>query len=409
MLTTLEQLLADLAAAVRTKDRTRAFDLSHQIQQRLATEAADRSSAERQVRALLADIDAPRPLLEEGGRTTRSGERSVAATPTEGVVYPVWFGTNRKPDLRGGFGTERGASTTLGRVLVHVPEAHRFGETGSSFWTRLKRFDLRDDRLRVQSVESRERDAFFAEIHAAMQDAAAEGSEPHALCFLHGFNVTFVDAAIRAAQIGCDLRVLGATALFSWPSRGSVAAYPVDEASIEASERAITDFLVDFTAHCGAKHVHVIAHSMGNRGLLRALQRIAANAELRGKVRFGQVFLAAPDIDRDLFLDLARLYPEHSARTSLYASDGDLAVHLSAKLHDAPRAGYFRPYTVATGVDTIVVPDFDIDRLGHSYFAQAEALLHDIYDLMRNDVAPGKRQRISPGVADGVTFWKLRK
>ena len=53
-------------------------------------------------------------------------------------------------------------------------------------------------------------------------------------------------------------------------------------------------------------------------------------------MKFGQVFLAAPDVDRDLFLDLARLYPEHAERTTLYASDGDLAVHLSAKLHDAP-------------------------------------------------------------------------
>lgn len=168
-------------------------------------------------------------------------------------------------------------------------------------------------------------------------------------------------------------------------------------------------FLVDFTANCGAEKVHVIAHSMGNRGLLRALQRIAANARTRGKVKFGQIFLAAPDVDRDLFLDLARLYPEHAERATLYASDGDKAVHLSAKLHDAPRAGYFTPYTVAPGVDTVAVPDFDIDLLGHGYFAQAEALLHDIHDLMRHGQAPAKRQRITPAVDRGVSFWKLRR
>ena len=142
---------------------------------------------------------------------------------------------------------------------------------------------------------------------------------------------------------------------------------------------------------------------------MRALQRIAANAEPRGKVKFGQIFLAAPDMDRDLFLDLARLYPEHSERTTLYASDGDLPVHLSAKLHDASRAGYFTPYTVAPGVDTIAVPDFDLDLLGHSYFAQAKALLHDIHDLMRLDAAPGRRQRVMPAVDGGASFWKLRR
>ena len=265
-------------------------------------------------------------------------ERSSPSPDADGVVYPVWFGTNRKPAAQGdGFTGERHDRITRGRVEVYVPEAHRFGETGTGFWKRLLRFDLRDDRLRLQHVERQERDAFFADIHQAMQAARDSGEQPHALFFLHGFNVTFEDAAIRAAQIGYDLKVPGATAFFSWPSRGSVAAYPVDEASIEASERAITDFLVDFTANCGAEKVHVIAHSMGNRGLLRALQRIAAQAQTRGQVKFGQIFLAAPDVDRDLFLDLARLYPEHAERTTLYASNGDLPVHLSARLHDAPR------------------------------------------------------------------------
>jgi esterase/lipase superfamily enzyme len=155
--------------------------------------------------------------------------------------------------------------------------------------------------------------------------------------------------------------------------------------------------------------VHVIAHRMGNRGLLRALQRIAATAESRGKLKFGQVFLAAPDVDRDLFLDLARLYPEHAERTTLYASDADLAVHLSSKLHDAPRAGYFHPYTVAPGIDTVAVPDFDVDLLGHGYFAHAEALLHEIYDLMRHNEAPPQRQRVTAALYEGAAFWKLRR
>jgi esterase/lipase superfamily enzyme len=183
----------------------------------------------------------------------------------------------------------------------------------------------------------------------------------------------------------------------------------VDEASIEASERAITDFLVDFTANCGAEKVHVIAHSMGNHGLLRALQRIAAQAQTLGQVKFGQIFLAAPDVDRDLFLDLARLYPEHAERTTLYASNGDLPVHLSARLHDAPRCGYFIPYTVAPGIDTVAVPDFAVDLLGHAYFAQAEALLHDIHDLMRHNEAPAQRQRITPALHEGTAFWRLRR
>ncbi len=410
----LAELLAELEIAVRAGNRLRAVELERIILQRLATETAERDATERRVRALMEQLKltsatlpaAPSPHVRGVDHPIeRGGEAAVA----DGVVYPVWFGTNRKPAAGAtGFTSERHDRITRGRVDVHVPEAHRFGQTGSSFWEKLKRRDLRDDQLRIQQIIGLERDAFFTELRQKLGDALKDGEPGQALFFLHGYNVTFEGAAIRAAQIGVDLKS-PATAFFSWPSRGSVAAYPADEASIEASERSITDFLVEFTANCGAEKIHVIAHSMGNRGLLRALQRIAANAEMRGKVKFGQVFLAAPDVDRDLFLDLARLYPDHAERTTLYASDGDLPVHLSSKIHDAPRAGYYLPYTVAPGVDTVAVPDFDLDLLGHSYFAQAEALLHDIYDLMRNNQAPGQRQRIAAALDGGMAFWRLRR
>jgi hypothetical protein len=67
------------------------------------------------------------------------------------------------------------------------------------------------------------------------------------------------------------------------------------------------------------------------------------------------------------------------------------------------------PCTVVGGIDTVAVPDFDIDLLGHSYFAQAEALLHDIYDLMRHNEAPAQRQRITAAAYEGLAFWKLKR
>ncbi len=443
----LTQLLQALSAAVQRGDRPAALELARQIQQRLALETAEQAALERQMRTLLAELDAaPAPAQPPAPSDERTFGRETAtqptprnaldfdlfaerggfgATPAAGLpttpnedpagngtpaapadarLFPVWFGTNRRAMADGtGFTGERDARTTVGQVSVRVPESHRFGETGSSFWQKLKRWDFRDDRLHLHQVTVQTANDFYASLQAAMQRDGAK----HALFFLHGFNVSFEDAAIRAAQLGCDLAVQGVTAFFSWPSRGTVAAYPADEASIEASERAITDFLVDFAARSGAHKIHVIAHSMGNRGLLRALQRIAANAETHGQVKFGQIFLAAPDVDRDLFLDLARLYPEHSERTTLYASDADLPVHLSSKLHSAPRAGYFTPYTVAPDVDTVAVPDFDLDVLGHGYFAEAEALLHDMFDLMRRDAPPSQRQRMSAAIDDGLHFWKL--
>lgn len=414
-MTHIQVLMQQLEAAVLAGDAPQAQALARQIEQALVQGSHEYAAQERQLRELMARLSLATPQQHPSRKPTNKGfdirrlERGPAVAHNAGQAYPVWFGTNRQPDGQGGFGSRRSPHTSRGRAEVWVPEAHRFGETGTPLWKRLLRFDLRNDALRLQALTKQGHSAWLAEIQRTIRDAREQGETPHALFFLHGFNVSFEEAAIRAAQIGVDLDVPGATAFFSWPSRGTVAAYPADEATIEASEAAITEFLVDFAQNSGASKVHVVAHSMGNRGLLRALQRIAANAQSQGKVKFGQIFLAAPDIDRDLFLNLAELYSAHAERTTLYASDGDLPVHLSSRLHDAPRAGYYQPYTVAPGIDTVAVPDFDLDMLGHTYFAQAEALLYHMRDLMLNGKATVTANRLQAAEDGGRAFWKLKR
>lgn len=413
----LDDLVKKLEEAIAHRDKDLATEIKRIILQRLASEAADLEAKERSLKdkehtllALIAEFE-QQPEVEPPRAKHFDVYGVLGPGSSEAVVYPVWFGTNRKPTDDGrAFTGERHNAISYGRVEILVPKSHKIGETGSSWWKRLKRFELRDNHLRVQRVVQLDAQEMFEDLNRAMRDARDNGDSPHALVFLHGYSVTFESAAIRAAQLGVDLKVTGATAFFSWPSRGNLLFYTPDEATIEASERAISEFLVDFTARSGADKVHLIAHSMGNRGLLRALQRIAANAETRGKVRFGQIFLAAPDLDSDLFRDLAHLYREHSERTTLYASNGDRAVDLSAKKHQAPRAGYFEPYTLAPGIDTVCVPDFDIDFWGHAYFAQAKNLLSDIYELVRStgaQVDAGKRQYIE-SKRDATGIWQVR-
>jgi esterase/lipase superfamily enzyme len=450
-----------LRAAIAARDPERAHEIAQRIEHLLARRFNELRNTERELRDLMTSLDAsteedaihatlpggslgqpPRELpiididagaigeieIEAGDhddgharhraqvRHAGDTERLIGPTVTLGPegadrLYPVWYGTNRRPDGRGGFGNERNDRITHGRADVFVPKNHRTGETGNGWLRRLLRLQLSSDRLRLQAVTRLDADAYHGEISSASAEARALFGTSHALVFLHGYRVSFEDAAIRAAQLGCDLDVQGPTAFFSWPSKGELTGYIEDGAAIEASERAIADFLDDFCRHSGAETVHLIAHSMGNRGLLRALQRIAADAGRWGHVRLGQIFLAAPDIDRDLFLDLADLYPRFSERTTLYASGRDLALWASSSggLHGHPRAGYFTPYTVVDGIDTIAVPDFNVELLGHSVFAKAEALLYDIGGLMRTDLPPGKRQRIAACTDHEASFWSIRR
>ncbi len=345
----------------------------------------------------------PEPPIPDRPASVRDNLRPESGTR----LYTVWFGTNRKPindtDAEKGFSGERDNRVHYGNCKVAIPKSHRFGSVGSSWWKRW--FRLTDDRLQVVERVDLQCDQFWSELTSAISEASPDAR--HGLVFLHGYNTDFDKAAIRAAQIGFDLKIPGATAFFSWPSCGTLYGYPADESCIEASEPFIADFLYDFATRTGANHVHIIAHSMGNRGLLRALQRLETRLRENPRVQFSQVILAAPDIDVDTFAGLAELYTRFARRTTVYSSPADNAINASQFLHSYPRVGLTPPVTVVRGIDTIEVPRFNVfDFLGHGYYAEAEGLLHDIFDLIRRNAPPEDRQRLTSAKTEsGLAYW----
>jgi hypothetical protein len=71
------------------------------------------------------------------------------------------------------------------------------------------------------------------------------------------------------------------------------------------------------------------------------------------------------------------------------------------------RAGYLPPVTIAKGTDTIEVPNFDFNILGHGYYASARPVLHDMFDLMHNGMPVGNRQGIQQQRVTTGTYWRL--
>lgn len=340
-------------------------------------------------------------------------KKSLAADSNSPRLYPVWYATNRRPndpnDHTQGYGFDRDDQVHHGYCMVSVPKWHKFGTTGSSglihFLLRLT--TGRDDRLALQEIHPQSEEEFWKELKGLLE--ADVESERVALVYFHGYNVDFREAAIRAAQMGFDLSIPGITAFFSWPSKGAQIGYAADAASIEASESAIARFLQQLAHQSGATKVHIIAHSMGNRGLLRAMQRIVTRAQSEAAVRFGQIFLAAPDVDAQLFQELAGIYPNVSERTTLYASSRDKALGLSQFLHDFPRAGYTPPITIVPGIDTVEVSNIDITNLGHGYYADAHPVLCDMHQMLLNNVPPGNRIRLERCSApNGSCYWTIR-
>lgn len=326
-------------------------------------------------------------------------------TQPQSRVFDLWYGTNRRPlvqhDRIVGYGTERDHETHLGRCGVIIPQAHEIGSTGSRWWRRLSRGD---DRLSIDSIEPMDKDAYWTSLIERIGQEAVPGD---AVVFLHGYNVSFEGAAIRAAQIGADLGLSGPMAFFSWPSRGRILSYSFDEAAIEASEAAITRFLVDIATRSTAARVHLVAHSMGNRGLLRAVNRIANSAAEQAAKPFGQIVLAAPDVDSDLFRDLAGAYAAVGARTTLYVSAADFAIRCSRLFHGAARIGFTPPVAVLDGIDTVNVTNVDLTLLGHGYVANCRPVLGDMQQLLVNDLPPPQRSFLRQIETEGTRHWEI--
>ncbi|NKB32615.1 MAG: alpha/beta hydrolase [Pseudomonadales bacterium] len=359
------------------------------------------------------DIVSPKylPGLERKRLSDNQYVSNLAVSDEGRRLYRVWFGTNRKPigaTSFGKFGLERESFIHYGYCDVLIPQNHKIGQVSDSW---LKRWFWTGERntLSIESRESLSTQSFFAtlqEVYKSLPDY-----EDNLLVFLHGYNVDFDRAAIRAAQLGVDLGVSGTTAFFSWPSKGSYKGYSymADEASIEASEAAIAEFLIGLSEQSGAKRIHIIAHSMGNRGILRAFNSMLQDVQKKIGKKIDQIFLAAPDVDSAVFENLAKAYDAVSNRATMYVSAKDMALWGSSILHSYERAGYTPPVTVVPNIDTVQVPRFNLDLIGHGYIADAKEVLTDMHALMKSNVSPDSRFGLKGMQTEsGDRYWAFK-
>lgn len=254
------------------------------------------------------------------------------------------------------------------------------------------------------TVEPHSPDRFFPALRAQVIKSVRK----EAFVFIHGFNVTFEDAARRTAQMTYDLAFDGAPILYSWPSQGkpSPLGYTTDETNAEWTVPNLKEFLIMVATQSGAQTVHLIAHSMGSRALTRALENLIAKDQGTTVSRFKEVILAAPDIDAEVFKN--QIVPKlrrAEGRVTLYASSEDEALRLSKKVHGYQRAGEMPPPFVVPGVDTIDASSVDTSLVGHSYFAENRSVLSDIFYLLRDRKPPDKRHGLRPKEHGGLRFW----
>lgn len=325
------------------------------------------------------------------------------------IKIPVSFVTDRKDtyntDLYNRFNGDR-SDLQYGRMVVTIPYTHTLGEIERPSYWRLEFSDDTSKHITIQSLRKQNKDDFFKHMRNRI---SANGSST--FLFIHGYNVSFADAAMRTAQITFDLRYNGEPVFYSWPSQGATTKYTVDEANIEWSKYNMKNFLFDYLTKTNAKNIYLVAHSMGNRGLTTALiDLMNEHPELKNKIT--EIILAAPDIDADVFKrDLApKLVSKIGKPITLYVSADDLALIASQKVHGNNRAGFAGDnIVVVNGIETIDASGIDSSLLSHSYFATSSNLIKDIFDLMKSGKRATDRETLEKVSKANVTYWKVKK
>lgn len=322
-------------------------------------------------------------------------------------VIPVHYATDRAASTAAGehFSGRRG-SLSFGIAQVTIPRRHRVGRLEAPKWWKLE-FSANPNRhVMLRKVTPMAEQNLLR----SLRDRLGRSQRREVLVFVHGYKVTFNDAALRAAQLAHDLAFPGVTALYSWPSEGELEKYPVDEANVGWTVPHFQHFLTLLLAQSGAETVHVLAHSMGNRALVSALQTFDPATLSPGAARLRQVIFAAPDVDAGTFSQLADQFHGRAERFTLYASSEDLALKASRRWHGGyPRAGESGKHlTVVAGVDTIDATAVNTSFLGHSEYGDNRTILSDLWALLRDGKAPAERFALEERASPAGRYWWCR-
>lgn len=343
-----------------------------------------------------------RKLTIEPGKTAIVQERKPNST-----VVKVFYATDRAlvPGNHLDYGPSRASTLSFGRFDVSVPKDHRLARIERpSMW----RFEFSEDPKKHFVIVAREA-AGEREFYREAGAAVTASSRREAFVFVHGFNVGFDDAVYRTAQLAYDLEFSGAAILYSWPSNDRLADYVGDLSNNEWTVPHLKSFLESVASRTGARIVHLIAHSMGNRALSNALAQIASAQTSNPRPHFRQVVLTAPDIDVDTFKALSISLKSTADRVTLYASSNDKALLASKRLTGYPRAGDVSgKIVIISGVDTIDVSAVDTDFVGHSYYGDQRSLLADMFSLLSDGKPPGQRYGLQEIRVVAGTYWRFR-
>ena len=370
----------------------------------------------------------------------RSGEVdpfAQAGTSAQGTDVPVLYVTNRGAVIE----KPEPIYTFLPSERLRMGVAHvRIGDE-SLDWETLHRLSTSDDPgdrpiVKLDWLEPMASlgpndliaDSGDAKALLALVDKAlAASASRDLLIYVHGSNNTLPRAAAQAAQLrhftGRRMVVLA----FLWPSGGSILRYFTDVANAAASVEPFVRLVELLAEHTQAANIDVLAYSAGAQITSPGLVKLGTprpgetREQLRRRLRLGEVYFAAPDIDTRRFVDDLGGYLDLVNRVTIAANLNDSALRFASLVHRASRAGRPDPTELDAeqtafmieasnqlGFDLIKVNPEDIPKLprtSHAFWYEDPWVSGDLLGLMLLKAAPPQRGLDAQSGPRASRYW----
>lgn len=371
--------------------------LQRQIERSGDADTPLRQNRESQIRQLQIDLVQTMERLE-CQRLSQAQDavlRAPGAPPPNFIEVRIHYATDRTVSP-GSADPEKHFTGTLdanftdfsyGVARITIPTQRKPGELNlPSFWTFVNKPDP-NRYFVLRDLTALSRDAF-------MKQLTGGDDRPSLLLFVHGFNVSFSDAAFRTAQLAHDLQFPGKVMFYSWPSAGSVTRYWEDEDSSRISTPRFQKLLASLLKE-NFSHIYVVAHSMGSRIVISSISNLASQGVDVSKV--SELILAAPDFNDIEFKDIAAAFEglkTKGTHVTIYASSNDFALRVSRVIHSYRRLGQSDPTPdVFPGLDSIDASMIAPMRraFGHSYVCDNAQVIGDMEDIVLHGLPPPDR------------------
>ena len=187
-----------------------------------------------------------------------------------------------------GLCVDRSDRTWYGRCDVSIPENHGRGRLETPL------FGFAPDRcvtFRWWGFPSVVGEDEFLQ---TLRTQVAKSERREVFVFVHGYYTSFAESVRLTAQIAHDIDFDGVAIAYSWPSEAWLAGYLIDGVNAEWTIPHLAEFLEMLANESEVEHIHLMAHSMGTRALVRAIREYMRDREGVRRRRLIALFCARP-------------------------------------------------------------------------------------------------------------------